>query len=311
MSKSNEGNIGCIIFAIIGYLLYSGYNYVSDYFTEKSNKEENAIKYQSLIKKNNERDYISFLIESDTYKSESDRFYSEKIDSILWTNNLKNRTFQNYINLQDTLSYNYTLKNIDIAKDSLDNMLWKEALANNDFKKYLDKTYGLYKKFESGKFKSEAEKIIKQNDSLIWSSEKLAWAEALNKNNSTTYNKFLEYFPKSKNYEKAKLNAIQKEVDEIFNDDKTGKLPESELRNKNNSKYSEVTISNDTGCELIVRYSGQSVRKFILDVGETKTFSLYSGEYRVAASACGSNYAGSESLSGDYSSKFYIRTVRY
>lgn len=281
MSKSNEGNIGCIIIAIIGYALYSGFNYVSDYFAEKQNKEENAIKYQSLIKKNSERDYISFLIESDTYKSESDRFYSEKIDSILWINNSKNRTFQNYINLQDTLSYNYILKNIDIAKDSLDNMLWKEALINNDFVTYIKKTYGLFKKYESGKFKLEAEKIIKKNDSLIWSSEIIAWAE------------------------------IQKEVDEIFNDDKTGKLPESEFQNKNNSKYSEVTISNDTGCELIVRYSGQSVRKFIIDVGETKTFSLYSGKYRVAASACGSNYAGLESLSGNYSSKFYIRTVRY
>jgi hypothetical protein len=311
MAKSNEGNIGCIIIAIIGYALYSGFNYVSDYFTEKQNKEENAIKYQSLIKKNSERDYITFLIESDTYKSESDRFYSEKIDSVLWINNLKNRTFQNYINLQDTLSYNYTLKNIDIAKDSLDNMLWKEALINKDFDTYLKKTYGLFKKFESGKFKLEAEKIIKKNDSLIWSSEIIAWAEAQKRDNSATYNKFLEYFPKSKNYEKAKLNAIQKEVDEIFNDDKTGRLPESEFRNKNNSKYSEVTISNDTGCELIVRYSGQSVRKFIIDVGETKTFSLYSGEYRVAASACGSNYAGSENLSGNYSSKFYIRTVRY
>lgn len=311
MSKSNEGNIGCIIIALIGYALYSGFNYGSDYFTEKQNNEENVIKYQSLLKKNSEQDFITFLNESDGYNSESDRVYSEKIDSILWSNTLKNRTFQNYIKLQDTLSYNYTLKNIEIAKDSLDNMIWKEALVSKDYDSYLRKTYGLFNEYESGKFKIEAENIIKKNDSIIWSSEKLAWEEAQKRDNSESYNKFIKYFPESKNYETAKLIAIKKEVDEIFNDGKTGNLPQSEIQNKNNSKYSDVTITNDTGCELIIRYSGKSLRKYIIDVGETKTVSLYSGDYRIAASACGSNYAGEETLSGNYSSKFYIRTVRY
>lgn len=311
MSKSNEGNIGCVIIAIIGYALYSGFNYVSDYFEEKRNNEENITKYQSLLKKNSEQGYISFLSESDEYKSESDRFYADKIDSILWINTLKNRTFQNYISLQDTLSYNYTLKNIKIAKDSLDNKLWKEALISNDFDSYLHKTSGLYEKYESGKFSVEAQKIIKKNDSLIWISEKLAWAEVQRKDNSEYYNKFTEYFPKSRNFEKAKEFAIKKEVDEIYNDGKTGNLPQSEIQNSSNSKYSDVTITNDTGCELIIRYSGKSVRKYLIEVGETKTVSIYSGNYRIAASACGSNYAGEESISGNYSSKFYIRTVRY
>jgi hypothetical protein len=273
--------------------------------------EENVIKYQSLIKKNSERDFISFLNKSDGYNSESDRIYSEKIDSVLWINNLKNRTFQNYINLQDALSYNYTLKNIDIAKDSLDNKLWEEAKENNDFEIYLSKTRGLYKEYESGKFELEAKNIIKKNDSLIWSSEQLAWSEVQKKDKSFYYNKFLETFPKSKYFNIAKDIAIKKEVDEIFNDERTGALPESEIFNKNSSKFSDVKIFNNTGCILTIRYYGKSIKKFIIEKGETITVSIVSGDYRVAASACGSNYAGTENLSGDYSSTFYIKTTRY
>ncbi|GAW88673.1 hypothetical protein FPC840_390011 [Flavobacterium psychrophilum] len=38
---------------------------------------------------------------------------------------------------------------------------------------------------------------------------------------------------------------------------------------------------------------------------------MLSGEYRIAASACGSNYAGTESLQGSYSTKYYITTTRF
>jgi hypothetical protein len=45
--------------------------------------------------------------------------------------------------------------------------------------------------------------------------------------------------------------------------------------------------------------------------GSTRSVSLSSGNYRVAATACGHNYAGSENLTGDYTSTFYISTTRY
>jgi hypothetical protein len=45
--------------------------------------------------------------------------------------------------------------------------------------------------------------------------------------------------------------------------------------------------------------------------GGTSTVYLSSGTYKIAASACGANYAGTESLSGSYGSTFYISRTRY
>jgi len=72
-----------------------------------------------------------------------------------------------------------------------------------------------------------------------------------------------------------------------------------------------VTIENDTGYRLTVRYSGPSVKEIVIPRGSSETTSLSSGSYKIAASANGLHYAGRESLSGSYSSKYYISTSQY
>ncbi len=59
------------------------------------------------------------------------------------------------------------------------------------------------------------------------------------------------------------------------------------------------------------RYSGPDVKMVTISAGSSQTVYLSSGSYRVAASACGSNYGGSEDLHGKYGSSFYISHSRY
>ena len=77
------------------------------------------------------------------------------------------------------------------------------------------------------------------------------------------------------------------------------------------SKNIILKITNNTGCSLTVRYSGADVKMIEIPNGGTRRVNLSSGTYKVAASACGENYAGTESLQGSYSSSFYIETRRY
>lgn len=120
-----------------------------------------------------------------------------------------------------------------------------------------------------------------------------------------------EYIDKNPNHENIDLlnkRLIDLEVDRIYNDKKTGEMPASEKISSYNSTNSSVSISNDTSCELIIRYSGKDSKMISIPANQTRSLHIKSGNYRITASACGYNYAGSESLSGDYSSKYYIST---
>lgn len=104
---------------------------------------------------------------------------------------------------------------------------------------------------------------------------------------------------------------IKEDVDRIFNDNKTGQLPTFENRGNRGTTTSSISIENGTGCSLTVRYSGADINMITIPAGSTRSVTLKSGSYRIAASACGSNYAGEESLSGRYSSRYYISRTRY
>lgn len=101
------------------------------------------------------------------------------------------------------------------------------------------------------------------------------------------------------------------EVDEILGNSKTGEMPASQQYGSGHSSNSTVEIKNDTGCELTVRYSGPDVKMVTISAGNSQTVYLSSGSYKVAASACGSNYGGTEDLHGKYGSSFYITHSRY
>lgn len=120
---------------------------------------------------------------------------------------------------------------------------------------------------------------------------------------------FIKKNPNHENIDNLKSKLIDLEVNLIMNDEKTGKMPISDKISNSNSSSSEVSIKNDTSCELEVRYSGKNSKMISIPAGQSASISLRSGNYRVTASACGENYAGIENLSGNYSSSYYISTT--
>ena len=121
---------------------------------------------------------------------------------------------------------------------------------------------------------------------------------------------YIEKNPNHENIEKLKARLIDLEVDQIFRDERTGKMPTSDKIGESNSGTSEVSIKNDTSCELIVRYSGIDSRMISIPENQSRSISIKSGDYRVTATACGESYSSSEDLSGSYSASYYISTTR-
>ena len=182
--------------------------------------------------------------------------------------------------------------------------LWNKAVTLDeiaDTEKYINN-------YPNGKYFSKA-KINLQD--LKRKNEKKEYDNAVVENNSSVWNKFLNDYPNNSNVSQIKEKIIRLEVDEIMGDRQTGKMPESTQYSSGYSSNSKIEVTNDTGCELTVRYSGVEAKSISIASGRTAVVYLLSGNYKVAASACGSNYAGQQNLSGDYGSKFYISRSRY
>jgi hypothetical protein len=141
--------------------------------------------------------------------------------------------------------------------------------------------------------------------------KELTYDEVILSQNIQDIKNFINKNPSHPDIDNLKKHLIDVEVDEIINDEKTGKMPESQKMNFETSDVSEINIENSTGCELTVRYSGVDSRMIVINDRNSNSISLNSGYYKVAASACGLNYAGHESLNGNYSSEFYVRSSRF
>ncbi len=138
--------------------------------------------------------------------------------------------------------------------------------------------------------------------------KELTYEDAIVTNSIFDLKEYIEKNPNHENIDLLNKRLIDLEVDRIYNDKKTGEMPASEKISSYDSTNSSVSISNDTSCELIIRYSGKDSKMISIPANQTRSLHIKSGSYRITASACGYNYAGSESLSGDYSSKYYIST---
>lgn len=146
------------------------------------------------------------------------------------------------------------------------------------------------------------------NDSIELPVKEFTFEDAVS---TTSANELRDFISKNLNHKEIDLlnkRLIDLEVNEIFDDQNTGKMPVSEKTGSNSSSTSIVSISNDTSCELIVRYSGKDSKMISIPASKTMKVSIKSGGYRITASACGHNYAGSEELNGDYDSRYYIET---
>lgn len=139
----------------------------------------------------------------------------------------------------------------------------------------------------------------------------MTYTEASRLNSSTGWKQFLIDNPNYKDKKEIEENIIRAEVREISSDSNTGQMPEAEKLGSRNSSTSTIEVENDTSCDLTLLYSGTDAKKIVISPNSKKKVSLRSGNYSVAANACGYNYAGSENLSGDYSVVYYISSVRY
>lgn len=138
----------------------------------------------------------------------------------------------------------------------------------------------------------------------------ITYDDALAVNTSEGWRKFLKDNPGYKNKEEINEKIIRAEVNEIANDKNTGEMPSAEKIGNTKTSKSKVIIENDTSCDLTIRYSGPDARRITIAPNSKGTVDLGSGNYIVAASACGYNYSGSETLSGNYSVVYYISNVR-
>jgi hypothetical protein len=194
------------------------------------------------------------------------------------------------------------------AKKYLSNIdeeeLWNNASTSEDIT--ISESY--INKYPRGKYISKAN--ARRSELKILNMQK-AYDAASSQNTSYSWKKFLEEYPNHDEASAIRKRIIRLEVDEISGDRETGQMPAFNQYGSSYSSSSTVQITNNTGCELIVRYSGPDVEMIVIPIGSTRSVNLSSGSYKIAASACGANYAGSESLHGDYGSTFYISTTRY
>lgn len=200
--------------------------------------------------------------------------------------------------LPESIEAKKYLANIDEAE------LWGQALGSEDIE--ISDRY--IQNYPKGKFIAKASA---RRSELLELKKKKAYEYATSNNTSSTWKQFLEDYPNHDEAAAIRKRIIRLEVDEIFGDRATGQMPSFNQYNTGYSSISTVSITNNTGCVLTVRYSGPDVEMILIPVGGSKMVSLSSGSYKVAASACGANYAGSENLNSDYRSTFTISTTRY
>jgi hypothetical protein len=182
--------------------------------------------------------------------------------------------------------------------------LWKSVSTSEDItftEKYIND-------YPNGKYISKAKT---RRTELRKLNMQTAYDAASNQNTSYAWKNFLEDYPDHDEASLIKERIIRLEVDEISGNRETREIPSFNQVGSSYASNSSVEITNNTGCELTVRYSGVDAKIIVISVGETRSVSLSSGSYKIAASACGANYAGVEDLQGEYRSTFYISTRRY
>ncbi|MBE7510448.1 MAG: hypothetical protein HS118_09660 [Bacteroidia bacterium] len=182
--------------------------------------------------------------------------------------------------------------------------LWQNALNSEE----VGATENYIENYPQGKYISNA---ILRKDKLKELNMQKAYDNAIISNSSFTWKRFLEDYPDHPDYSSIKEKIIRLEVDEILGDRETGRIPSFDNYSTSYSSNSSVEITNNTGCNLTVRYSGVEAKMIEIPSGGTRTVFLSSGTYKIAASACGANYAGTESLHGSYGSTFYISRTRF
>lgn len=136
------------------------------------------------------------------------------------------------------------------------------------------------------------------------------WSWVTSENTIESYKGYLLRHPNGRHSADARKRLIDLEVAQIARGDH-GVLPKSNPVRAYGGLYADVRITNETGYQLTVRYSGPSSDMAIIERGASASIRLTSGNYKVAASVNASNvrnYYGTEDLrGGEYEIRFFIQ----
>lgn len=221
--------------------------------------------------------------------------------------------------LRDSVQTRYVLKNI-LRSKNIDSLfafiedydikeikdIAKERI--NEVVNTTDNPQVLQDFLDSNRLPEYRNTAQRRQKELLDQQEKDLYAQAQDANNAETWKNFLTLYPDHPKKKEINELVIKLEVDEIFKGEYE-EIPSNTRIGAANYVNSDVSIKNDTPYTLTVRYSGPENRRVIIAPNATENVKLKSGNYRVTASvnsARVTNYAGTESLNGDYSSNYYI-----
>jgi hypothetical protein len=181
---------------------------------------------------------------------------------------------------------------------------WKSAEASKE----ISTVESYISSHPNGKYLALASQKIR---ALKNENEQSAYNNAVSVNTPYVWTKFIEDYPDRYDIDEIKKKIIRAEIAEILSSSNVSSLPSSYQTDNGYSENSTVSITNNTGYLLTVRYSGPDVTSVAIPAGGTRTVYLSSGTYQVGATAGSASCGGTVSLHGSYTSSYTITTSRY
>ncbi len=288
----------------------NGYvSYMSEYpYGKHASEVENAI--CTIINESSLDDLKDILSTVDRKINKKD--LRERCHSVI--GNLAEQAYNTALKENTVEGWNYFIKNIptDYLKDANTKMVdaaYADAVKTNTIE-----GWNKYKSIVGFSNYRDADKKIETIESRQWKNESNAWRLASADGTIASYNKYLKFHPNGAHSASARKKVIDLEVDGIFAGSH-GTLPSMDRSYYGYSSSSTVKIHNGTGYTLTIYYSGNTSKKVSIPAGQSSSFTLPNGDYRVAASVSSASvrsYAGRESLTGGgYEADYYISTSRY
>ncbi len=282
-----------INFAILFLLSISIYSCVSQDDYNKVQQEN------SLLKE--ELDDIKYGSDR-LLKQATDYFNNNQLDSAEAKLNL---LISKHNETKDAQEGRKILAKLSTARIQLEDLnSWKSAETSNE----ISTVESYISSHPNGKYLALASQKIR---TLKNENEQSAYNNAVSVNTPSVWTKFIEDYPERNDINEIKKKIIRAEIAEIRSSSNVSSLPSSYQTDNGYSKNSTVSITNNTGYLLTVRYSGPDVTSVAIPAGGTRKVYLLSGTYQVGATAGSASCGGTESLHGNYTSSYTITTSTY
>ena len=166
--------------------------------------------------------------------------------------------------------------------------------------------------------KDELNKILEDEDLAFeatydykeWITEYSAWNKAKSLNIAIAYQKYIELYPNGEHIEAAKDAYIDATINKTERSEHYA-LPQSQKIKEGYGTESTDTEINETGYTIEIIYSGPIKKTIIIEDGQSETFVLKNGTYKVVAKVLNgkrvANYYGTLNFDGgEYSGRYYI-----